>query len=73
MSVVPPESGHRRPAAVCRAAKVEDREDAALQSLDEVDPDALSPRQALEALYRLKALRRDADAPGHFSAPNHPP
>jgi len=43
------------------AAKAEetDSPDAALQALDEVDPDALSPREALEALYRLKALRRD--------------
>src|SRR6185437_15837576 len=29
------------------------------QALDELDPDALSPREALEALYRLKALRRE--------------
>ena len=27
--------------------------------LDAVDPDALSPREALETLYRLKALKRD--------------
>jgi len=32
--------------------------DAALQALDELDPDALSPRQALAARYRLKALGR---------------
>ena len=25
--------------------------------LDELDPDALTPREALDALYRLKALR----------------
>jgi DNA mismatch repair protein MutS len=45
------------------AAKAEemDSPDAALQALDEVDPDALSPRDALEALYRLKALRRDGE------------
>ncbi|WP_374755561.1 DNA mismatch repair protein MutS [Aureimonas sp. AU20] len=29
---------------------------AALKALAEVDPDAMSPREALEALYRLKAL-----------------
>ncbi|RTL37063.1 MAG: DNA mismatch repair protein MutS [Burkholderiales bacterium] len=29
-----------------------------LQALDQVDPDALSPREALEALYKLKALAR---------------
>ncbi|WP_144326666.1 hypothetical protein, partial [Tepidimonas aquatica] len=28
----------------------------ALLALAELDPDALSPRQALEALYRLRAL-----------------
>ncbi len=28
-------------------------------ALDSCDPDALSPREALEALYRLKALRRE--------------
>ncbi|MDH3740261.1 MAG: DNA mismatch repair protein MutS, partial [Hyphomicrobiales bacterium] len=44
------------------AAKAEDKEDAALQALDELDPDALSPREAQEALYRLKALRRDGEA-----------
>ncbi|MGA0533480.1 DNA mismatch repair protein MutS [Hansschlegelia sp. KR7-227] len=31
--------------------------DAALAALDAVDPDALTPREALEALYRLKGLR----------------
>ena len=43
------------------AAKAEDKDlsDAALQALDDVDPDALSPREALETLYRLKAIRRD--------------
>ncbi|HKY90488.1 MAG TPA: DNA mismatch repair protein MutS, partial [Nevskiaceae bacterium] len=29
----------------------------ALKALDELDPDALSPREALETLYRLKKLR----------------
>jgi DNA mismatch repair protein MutS len=29
-----------------------------LQALDQVDPDALSPREALEALYKLKALAK---------------
>ena len=43
------------------AAQPEDRNrpDATLAALDELDPDALSPREALETLYRLKALRRD--------------
>ncbi len=34
---------------------------ALLEALDGLDPDALSPREALDALYRLKAL---PDAPG---------
>ncbi|RAH97101.1 DNA mismatch repair protein MutS [Acuticoccus sediminis] len=31
---------------------------ATLETLDEIDPDALSPREALDALYALKAARR---------------
>jgi DNA mismatch repair protein MutS len=27
------------------------------QAVDEIDPDALTPREALDALYRLKALQ----------------
>ena len=48
-------------AAAAKAEPPEPKENAAMQALDDVDPDALSPRQALEALYRLKALRRDDD------------
>ncbi|KQP07829.1 DNA mismatch repair protein MutS [Methylobacterium sp. Leaf99] len=33
------------------------REDGLRRVLDEIDPDALTPREALEALYRLKAAR----------------
>jgi DNA mismatch repair protein MutS len=29
---------------------------AAERALDDIDPDALTPREALEALYRLKSL-----------------
>ncbi|MGD9832613.1 MAG: DNA mismatch repair protein MutS [Piscinibacter sp.] len=29
-------------------------------ALDEIDPDALSPKEALDALYRLKALQKDS-------------
>ncbi len=32
--------------------------DPALEALDELDPDALSPRQALDALYTLKTARK---------------
>jgi DNA mismatch repair protein MutS len=28
-----------------------------VEALDAIDPDALTPREALEALYRLKNLR----------------
>ncbi len=31
------------------------------QALDEIDPDAMTPREALDALYRLKALAQRAD------------
>jgi DNA mismatch repair protein MutS len=34
--------------------------DATLQALDALDPDQLSPREALAALYQLKALRGEA-------------
>jgi DNA mismatch repair protein MutS len=34
-------------------------EDKLAAALDALDPDALTPREALEALYRLKAQRRD--------------
>jgi len=44
------------------AASAEPKEDVALQALDEIDPGALSPRQAQETLYRLKALRRDGES-----------
>ncbi|WP_271167424.1 DNA mismatch repair protein MutS [Hansschlegelia plantiphila] len=37
----------------------EPQADAAVEALDAIDPDALTPREALEALYRLKALRKD--------------
>jgi DNA mismatch repair protein MutS len=30
---------------------------ALIEALEELDPDQLTPRQALEALYRLRALR----------------
>ncbi len=36
----------------------------ALDALAEVEPDELSPREALEALYRLKALARDDTSRG---------
>jgi DNA mismatch repair protein MutS len=47
------------------AAKAEDKDrlDAALAALDDLDPDTLSPREALKTLYKLKALRRDGSPP----------
>ena len=32
-------------------------------ALDEIQPDSLTPRDALDMLYRLKALRRDPASP----------
>jgi len=32
-------------------------------ALDEMQPDSLTPREALDMLYRLKALRRDPALP----------
>jgi DNA mismatch repair protein MutS len=32
-------------------------------ALDEMQPDSLTPREALDMLYRLKALRRDPASP----------
>ncbi|MFS8036334.1 DNA mismatch repair protein MutS [Xanthobacter sp. AM11] len=46
-----------RPAPV-RAAAGAGAADALADALDALDPDALSPREALDALYRLKGLRR---------------
>ncbi|MEW6729406.1 MAG: DNA mismatch repair protein MutS, partial [Pseudomonadota bacterium] len=37
-------------------AVVEPEPSPALEALHELDPDAMSPRQALEALYRLKEM-----------------
>jgi DNA mismatch repair protein MutS len=34
----------------------ESRSDALGEALDELDPDSMTPRQALEALYKLKDL-----------------
>jgi DNA mismatch repair protein MutS len=41
------------------AAEVEQAPDPVAQALGEIDPDTLSPRDALEALYRLKRLGQD--------------
>jgi hypothetical protein len=32
-------------------------------ALDEMQPDSLTPREALDMLYRLKALRHDPASP----------
>ena len=40
-------------------AKPDDGPDPLAEALDALDPDALTPREALEALYRLKGLRKD--------------
>jgi DNA mismatch repair protein MutS len=38
------------------AAVPEHAPDPILSALEEIDPDSLTPREALEALYRLKRL-----------------
>jgi DNA mismatch repair protein MutS len=40
-------------------SKPEKKPDPVADALDMLDPDALSPREALDALYRLKRLRKD--------------
>jgi len=47
----------RKPAAV--AAEVEEKVDALRAEVEGIDVDALTPREALEVLYRLKALARE--------------
>jgi DNA mismatch repair protein MutS len=44
------------------AAEPEHDADPLLASIDELDPDSLSPREALEALYRLKRLAAERSA-----------
>jgi DNA mismatch repair protein MutS len=42
--------------ALVPAAQPDPAESATLQALAELNPDTLTPREALDALYRLKAL-----------------
>ncbi len=51
-------------AASAKPEPPEPKVEAALAALDEIDADAISPRQAQEVLYRLKALRREGYAAG---------
>ena len=48
-----------RPRPAAGAASADPRAEVVTAALDALDPDALSPREALDALYRLKGLRRD--------------
>jgi DNA mismatch repair protein MutS len=41
------------------AAETEQAPDPVLSALEQVDPDSLTPREALEALYRLKRLANE--------------
>jgi DNA mismatch repair protein MutS len=41
---------------VFAAVEPEQAPDPVLSALEQVDPDSLTPREALEALYRLKRL-----------------
>ncbi|MYZ47649.1 DNA mismatch repair protein MutS, partial [Propylenella binzhouense] len=62
--------GRRMPAALseelplfaARPPEEPEAPDPALQALDALDPDALSPREALDRLYDLKRLRRERGA-----------
>ena len=58
-SIAPPPSSAPKPAAA--AAPADSGPDPLHAALAAIDPDALSPREALDALYRLKdaAGRRD--------------
>jgi DNA mismatch repair protein MutS len=47
--------------AAAAAAEEEPEADALAAALAEVDPDSLTPREALEALYRLKKLAAEGD------------
>ncbi|WP_394023731.1 DNA mismatch repair protein MutS [Xanthobacter flavus] len=49
-----------RPKPSEKTAQADPAADAVIGALDDLDPDALSPREALDALYRLKGLRRDS-------------
>ena len=44
-------------AAPAKAAPVQPAPDPLQETLDGLDPDAMTPREALDALYRLKAIR----------------
>jgi DNA mismatch repair protein MutS len=44
------------------AAEPDHSPDPIAAALDEVDPDALTPRQALELLYRLKRLAAERES-----------
>ncbi|WP_394062286.1 DNA mismatch repair protein MutS [Xanthobacter autotrophicus] len=48
-----------RPKPVAAVASADPKAEAALVALDGIDPDSLSPREALDALYKLKGLRRE--------------
>ncbi len=44
--------------SAARPIELKDKKNAVEEALDAVDPDALAPREALEELYKLKALRK---------------
>jgi DNA mismatch repair protein MutS len=46
------------------AAAAEPKADPLAQALAEVDPDTLTPREALEAVYRLKAILQSLQTGG---------
>ncbi len=48
------------PLFAAMAAEVEEETDALKAEVESIDVDALTPREALEILYRLKALAKDS-------------
>ncbi len=64
------ERGQRAPAALPLFAGIPAEPEAAApdrlrEALAALDPDRMSPREALEALYRLRAAEQEAAAPAH--------
>ncbi len=57
------------PPPAAPAAATDPALDGLVEALDSLDPDALSPREALDALYRLKGLAAPALASGRSADP----
>jgi DNA mismatch repair protein MutS len=60
------------PAAAAAPSAVAGEASALERSLAEIDPDTLTPREALDALYRLKQLTAERDAAGELRTSSPP-